>query len=53
MAGFRRGAPTGVIFLTMKQAAVSSADQGGGKRRGSGLSIITLSVPRAAASRAR
>ena len=31
---------------TTKQASVSSAIQGGGKRRGSGLSIIALSLTR-------
>ena len=31
---------------TMKQASVSSAIHGGGKRRGSGLSIIALSLTR-------
>jgi hypothetical protein len=30
----------------MKQASVSSAIQGGGKRRGSGFSIIALSLTR-------
>jgi len=41
-----------VASRTMKQASVSSTDHGGGKRRGSGLSIIALSFWRTAQAQA-